>query len=110
MKCKFCDEPKGSYCDDVCDFHLRESQKFLLATMTADYCIKQSGMEYISGTDRLMFSCKICRIYELSCHIIVSNEGLFEVASKGMSVRDIEKAGWRKINNKWHCSDCLKII
>ena len=109
MKCKFCNESNSIHCDDACDFHLQEYMNALLSTST-EFLVNGFGFKYVPGTDRLMIQCKSCFVYELASQIMVNEKGLFAIEEKGVSVAHLEKAGWRKINNKWHCSDCLKII
>lgn len=78
----------------------------MLENMT-EFVVNKFGFEYIPGTDRLMIQCKSCHMYELATQLTVNEKGLFKVAEEGVSVGGLEKVGWRKINNKWECPDCL---
>ena len=111
MKCRFCNEPNSIHCDDACDFHLQEVQNKVLE-IGRRFLIQAFGMKLIPGTDRLMFQCESCNTYERCSHVFINNKGRIEIAEdenmdSRMSVLEIERLGWRKIDNKWYCSNCL---
>ncbi len=105
-KCRYCDEPASKHCEGACELHLRMASEHVLTDALA-YCSEKLGMSAIPGTEKLIFECCSCGVYEACSVFRVDEYGLFELVEEGLSVMDIEKMGWRRINKQWYCKSCL---
>jgi hypothetical protein len=77
-----------------------------LLTRALTFFSERFGMSTIPGTEKLIFECS-CGVYEACSVFQVDEYGSFECIEEGVSVMDIEKTGWRRINKQWYCKSCL---
>lgn len=90
--CHICGQSANLKYPILCDRHLKDMIHSMFTGMN------DGIIEHPDGSGRLIYQCK-CGNYEIvGCTI--TNE-------KGIDGNGIIELGWRKINGKWDCFDCL---